>query len=61
MAVPSSGALSLAGIKAEVDSNEYNPNEETQASLTTLATGTINNESSAKPNQSTPHAMSEWL
>ena len=60
MAVPSSGALSLAGIKAEVDSNEYNPNEETQASLTTLATGTINNESSAKPNQSTPHAMSEW-
>ena len=60
MAVPSSGALSLAGIKNEVDNNEYNPNSTTQASLTTLATGTINNNSTSKPNQSTPHGMQEW-
>ena len=60
MAIPSSGALSLAGIKNEVDNNEYNPNSTTQASLTTLATGTINNNSTSKPNQSTPHGMQEW-
>jgi len=60
VAVPSSGALSLAGIKAEVDTNEYNPNATTQGSLTTLATGTINNDSTLKPNQSTPHGMQEW-
>jgi hypothetical protein len=60
MAVPGSGALSLAGIKNEVDNNEYNPNSTTQASLTTLATGTINNNSTSKPNQSTPHGMQEW-
>jgi hypothetical protein len=60
MAIPSSGTLSLAGIKAEVDNDEYNPNATTQASLTTLATGTINNNSTLKPNQSTPHGMQEW-
>ena len=60
MAVPSSGALSLAGIKAEVDTNEYNPNATTQGSLTTLATGSINSNSTSKPNSSTPHGMQEW-
>jgi len=60
VAVPSSGALSLAGIKAEVDTNEYNPNATTQGSLTTLATGSINSNSTSKPNSSTPHGMQEW-
>jgi len=60
MAVPSSGAISLAGIKAEIDNNEYNPNATTQASLTTLATGSINSNSTSKPNSSTPHGMQEW-
>jgi len=60
VAVPSSGALSLAGIKAEVDTNEYNPNATTQGSLTTLATGSINSNSTSKPNSSTPHGMEEW-
>ena len=60
MVTPSSGTISLAGIKAEVDNDEYNPNATAQASLTTLATGTINTNSSHKPNSSTPHGMAEW-
>ena len=62
MAVPDSGtALSLAGIKAEVDNNAYNASATAQTSLETLATETsINSNSSSVPNSSAPHAMSEW-
>ena len=60
MAVPSSGAISLTGIQAEIDENNYSVDHATNASLTTLATGTINSNSTSKPNSSTPHAMSEW-
>ena len=61
MAVPSSGALSLAGIKAEVENNEYNASATSTSSLESLATETsINSNSASTPNASAPHAMSEW-
>jgi len=62
MAVPDSGtALSLAGIKAEVDNNAYNASATAQTSLQSLATGTtINTGSASSPNATAPHAMSEW-
>ena len=62
MAVPDSGtALSLAGIRAEIDNNEYNASATAQTSLQTIATETtFNTNSSSVPNASTPHAMSEW-
>jgi hypothetical protein len=62
MAVPSSGTISLAGIKNEVDEDNYNAGEEyTSISLTALAAETtFNTNSDSVPNSSTPHGMSEW-
>ena len=61
MAVPDSGtALSLAGIRAEIDNNAYNASATTQTSLETIATETsINSNSASTPNATAPHAMSE--
>jgi len=65
MAVPSSGTLSLAGIRAELATNTYNASATTTASLGDCSDGsvaTINtaNASSDRPDGSTPHAMSEF-
>jgi len=65
MAVPSSGALSLAGIRAELATNTYDATATTQSSLKGCSEGsvaTINtaNASSDRPDGSTPHAMSEF-
>ena len=62
MAVPASGnPVSLAGIRAEIDNNEYNASATAQTSLETIATETsINSNSSSVPNATAPHAMSEW-
>jgi len=65
MAVPSSGALSLAGIRAELATNTYNTSATTQASLLQCSNGavaTINtaNASSNRPDGSAPHAMTEF-
>ena len=62
MAVPASGnPLSLAGIRAEIENNEYNASATTVTSLETIATETsINSNSSSVPNATAPHAMSEW-
>ena len=60
MAVPSSGTISLAGIKAEL-SGEYDANATALSSLGTMATETtFNSNSSSVPNATAPHAMSEW-
>ena len=65
MAVPSSGALSLAGIRAELATNTYNASATTQSSLLECSNGTVAtintaNASSDRPDGSTPHAMSEF-
>ena len=61
MAVPGSGALSLAGIGAEVKNNAYDANSTGSVSLNALATTTdINANSAEAPNSTDPHAMSEW-
>jgi hypothetical protein len=61
MAVPDSGAISLAGIRAEVGNNTYDASATTGASLSTLAAETtFNTNSSSYPNSDVPHAMSEW-
>lgn len=61
MAVPGSGALSLAGIGDEVKSNAYNASATGSVTLATLATETdINENSSEGPDAEVPHAMSEW-
>tara|TARA_R100001463_G_scaffold16961_1_gene43811 strand:- start:323 stop:1402 length:1080 start_codon:yes stop_codon:yes gene_type:complete len=61
MAVPSSGAISLAGLKAEVDTNTYNASATTATSLFTIATETtFNSDSTSTPNSSAPHGMEEW-
>ena len=61
MAVPSSGAISLSGIAAEVKSNAYNANNTASTTLASLATGTtINTNSDSVPDAEAPHAMSEW-
>ena len=62
MATPSTGnPISLAGIKAEIDSNAYNASATAQTSLQTIATETTINTNSAKfPNSAAPHQMSEW-
>ena len=65
MAVPSSGTLSLAGIRAELATNTYNASATTQASLLQCSNGTVAtintaNASSDRPDGSTPHAMSEF-
>ena len=61
MAVPSSGAISLTGIGAEVKLGGYDDTNTASTSLTTLATTTtINTNSASVPDAETPHAMSEW-
>ena len=65
MAVPSSGAISLAGIRAELATNTYNASATTTASLEDCSDGTVatintGNASSDRPNGSAPHAMSEF-
>jgi len=63
MVIPSidDGNISLAGIKAEVDSNNYDDADTSLAALQKIATTTtFNTSSSSYPNASTPHAISEW-
>ena len=65
MAVPSSGVLSLAGIRAELATNTYNASATTQSSLKECSDGTVatintGNASADRPDGSTPHAMSEF-
>jgi len=61
MAVPGSGAISLAGIGAEVKNSAYDASSTGSVTLATLATETdINTNSSERPDDEVPHAMSEW-
>ena len=66
MAVPSSGALSMLGIRRELSANNYNSsNSYTSLSLYAMSTGivsTINtaNATSNRPDGSSPHSMSEF-
>tara|TARA_Y100001972_G_scaffold2207_1_gene2540 strand:- start:133 stop:1056 length:924 start_codon:yes stop_codon:yes gene_type:complete len=65
MAVPSSGAISLAGIRAELATNTYDDTATTQSSLLECSNGTVAtintaNSASDRPDGSTPHAMSEF-
>ena len=65
MAVPSSGVLSLAGIRAELATNTYNASATTTASLEDCSDGTVatintGNASGDRPDGNTPHLMSEF-
>jgi hypothetical protein len=65
VAVPDSGALSLAGIRAELATNTYNASATTTASLEDCSDGTVatintGNASADRPDGSAPHAMSEF-
>ena len=65
MAVPSSGTLSLAGIRAELATNTYNASATTQSSLLQCSNGTVAtintaNASSDRPDGSAPHSMAEF-
>ena len=65
MAVPSSGTISLAGIRAELATNTYNASATTTASLKELSDGTVatintGNASDDRPDGNTPHAMTEF-
>ena len=65
MAIPSSGTISLAGIRAEITTNTYNASATVVTGLGEASTGTygtINtgNDPSDRPNGSVPHAMSEF-
>jgi len=65
VAVPSSGAISLAGIRAEIATNTYNASATTTSSLEDCSDGTVGtintaNSASDRPDGSTPHAMSEF-
>jgi hypothetical protein len=65
MAIPSSGTLSLAGIRAELTTNTYNASATVVTSLQEASSGsygTINtaNASADRPNGSVPHGMSEF-
>ena len=65
MAVPSSGALSLAGIRAELATNTYNASATTQSSLLECSNGTVAtintaNSASDRPDGSEPHSMAEF-
>ena len=65
MAVPSSGALSLASIRGELENNSYAAYTSAATSLEEASTGdygTINTANAAadRPDQVTPHAMSEF-
>lgn len=72
MGVPSSGAISMAGLAAEKLNDDYGDADfDDVISLTDLVVGgnsngsheswpATNTNSSSSPNTSTPHAMSEW-
>jgi len=65
MAVPSSGTISLAGIRAELATNTYNASATTLTSLQSCSVGTVatintGNATNDRPDGSTPHAMSEF-
>ena len=65
MAIPSSGTISLAGIRAELATNTYNASATVTASLEDCSDGTVatintGNASGDRPNGSAPHAMSEF-
>jgi len=65
VAVPSSGAISLAGIRAELATNTYNASATTTSSLEDCSGGgvdTINTSNAAndRPDGNEPHAMSEF-
>lgn len=66
MAVPSSGALSMLGIRRELGTNNYNSTTTyTNISLEDMSEGTngtinTNNAAADRPDGSTPHAMSEF-
>lgn len=66
MAVPSSGELSLLGIRREVSGNNYNSSTNyTNISLEDLSDGTVatintSNASADRPNTTAPHQMSEF-
>ena len=65
MAVPSSGAISLAGIRAEIATNTYNASATTTSSLEDCSDGTVGtintaNASSDRPDGSAPHSMAEF-
>ena len=66
MAVPSSGELSLLGIRREVSGNNYNSSTNyTDISLANLSDGTVatintDNDAADRPNGSAPHNMSEF-
>ena len=65
MAVPDSGALSLAGIRAELATNTYDASATTQTSLLECSNGTVatintGNSASNRPDGSTPHSMAEF-
>lgn len=66
MAVPSSGAISLLGIKRELSNDNYSAsNTHSNISLKDCSDGTVdninqNNDSSDRPDGSAPHSMSEF-
>ena len=66
MAVPSSGALSLLGIKRELSDDNYSTsNSHSNISLKACSDGTVeninlNNASSNRPDGNAPHNMSEF-
>tara|TARA_Y100001972_G_scaffold51733_1_gene63427 strand:+ start:68 stop:991 length:924 start_codon:yes stop_codon:yes gene_type:complete len=65
MAVPSSGAISLAGIRAELATNTYDDTATTQSSLLECSNGTVatintSNEPGNRPDGDVPHEMSEF-
>jgi len=65
MACPSSGALSLASIRGEIENNSYAAYTSAATSLESASEGTYdtintNNDSADRPDGSDPHAMSEF-
>ena len=65
MAVPSSGALSLASIRGELENNSYAAYTSAATSLEEASTGdygiiNTGNAAADRPDQVTPHAMSEF-
>ena len=66
MAVPSSGAISMIGIRREIGNNNYSAtNNYLNISLSSMSVGSngtinTNNSSTNRPNGTTPHQMSEF-
>ena len=65
MACPSSGALSLASIRGEIENNSYAAYTSAATSLESASEGTYdtintNNDAADRPDGNDPHAMSEF-